>query len=193
MTFRALRLGERLLSSISYGSFSNYSPRGESGLAQRSRNICGGIKGGKVPLIQSAVPHLTSAAAAQLATFLNADVTLVPVPRSAPLAAGALWPAKVIADVLYKAGLGSDVLPCISRVTAVRKSSTSPASERPLVHEHYDSLSVKEGLMQPAQITLVDDVLTMGRTMFACALRIHDVYPPRGNPRLCDGQDDGPG
>lgn len=145
--------------------------------SQKSRNICGGIKSGKVALIQSAVPHLTSAAAAPLAPFLNQDVTLVPVPRSAPLTDGALWPAKVIADVLLEAGLGGDVLPCIERVTAVRKSSSSPANERPLVHEHYDSLGVVEELMRPAQITFVDDVLTMGRTMFACALRVHEVYP----------------
>ena len=166
-----------MLSKIPYGTFANYSPRGQSALSQRSRNICGGIKGGKVSLIQSAVPHLTSAAAAPLAPFLNQDVTLVPVPRSAPLTNGALWPAKVIADVLQGAGLGGDVLPCIKRVTAVRKSSSSTASERPLVHQHYNSLGVEEELIQPAQITLVDDVLTMGRTMFACALRVHEVYP----------------
>lgn len=99
------------------------------------------------------------------------------MPRSAPLTEGALWPAKVIADVLQGAGLGGDVLPCIVRVTAVRKSSSSPANERPLVHEHYDSLVVEQELTRPAQITLVDDVLTMGRTMFACALRLHEVYP----------------
>ena len=166
-----------MLSELPYGTFANYSPRGTSELSQRSRNVCGHIKAGKVALIESAVPLLEGLAAATLAPFLNAQVTLVPVPRSAPLAEGALWPAKVIADVLATAGLGGGVLPCVERVTAVRKSSSSPAKERPSVAEHYDSLDVQDQLIKPTQITLVDDVLTQGRTMVACALRLLEAFP----------------
>ena len=166
-----------MLSRIPYGTFANYSPRGTSELSKKSRDLCGAVKGGRAATIESALLHLTSPVAQALAPFLNPDVTLVPVPRSAPLAEGALWPAKVIVDTLYEGGLAGDVLPCIKRTKAVRKSSTSPANERPLVPEHYESLGIDEQLMQPAQITLVDDVLTMGRTMFACALRVHEAYP----------------
>lgn len=164
-------------SELPYGTFANYSPRGTSELSQKSRNVCGHIKAGRVELIRSAVPLLQGADAANLAPFLNPDVTLIPVPRSAPLAEGALWPSRVIADILAGARLGGAVLPCIERVTAVRKSSSSPAKERPSVAEHYDSLNVEDQLIKPARITLVDDVLTQGRTMIACALRLQEALP----------------
>lgn len=166
-----------MLSSIPYGTFANYSPRGSASRSQKSRRICGSIKAGNVNLIENALPHLKSPAAASLAPFLNPEVTLVPVPRSAPLAVGALWPSEVIANILRGAGLAGEVLSCIERVKAVPKSSSSPASERPLVSAHYESLAVDEQLLRPGQITLVDDVLTMGRTMFACALRLHEAFP----------------
>ncbi|GAB4228034.1 MAG: hypothetical protein Kow0032_07870 [Methyloligellaceae bacterium] len=166
-----------MLSEIPYGTFANYSPRGTSELSQKSRNICGHIKAGKVELIQSALPYLQSPDAAALAAFLNPKVTFVPVPRSAPLAEGALWPSRVIADILAGAGLGGSVLPCVERLTAVRKSSSSPAKERPSVAEHYESLGVEDQLIKPAEITLVDDVLTQGRTMIACALRLQEAFP----------------
>lgn len=69
------------------------------------------------------------------------------------------------------------MLPCLKRITAVPKSSSSPTSERPLIHEHYDSLTVEDQLLRPDQITIVDDVLTMGRTMFACAQRLREAFP----------------
>lgn len=115
--------------------------------------------------------------AAVLAPFLGPEVALVPVPRSAPLPDGALWPARVIADLLVEDGFGADVLPCLERVAAVPKSASSPASERPLWHQHYETLAVRADLLQPAQITLVDDVLTMGRTSYACAQRLHEAFP----------------
>lgn len=166
-----------MLSELPYGTFANYSPRGDSDVSQRSRTICGHIKAGKVDLIQSAVPHLKAEAAAVLVPFLNPGVALVPVPRSAPLAEGALWPARVIANVLVAAGLGEAVLPCISRIAAVQKSSSSPAKERPSVEEHLASLAVVKELIRPAEITLVDDVLTQGRTMIACAHRLEEAFP----------------
>lgn len=164
-------------SEFPYATFANYSPRGTSETSQRSRRICGKIKAGSVSQIEKALPHLKKLEAQVLAPFLNPDVTLVPVPRSAPLTDAALWPSKVIADVLAAQGYGSEVVPLIERVTAVRKSSSSPASERPLVPEHMDSMRVNADLIHPAQITLVDDVLTMGRTTFACASLLAEAMP----------------
>ena len=40
-----------------------------------------------------------------------------------------------------------------------------------------NSLEVDPALMPYDQITLVDDVLTMGRSAFACALKLHEAYP----------------
>lgn len=166
-----------MLSDLPYGTFANYSPRGTSELSQKSRQACGHIKAGKIELIKSAIPRIKSENAAVLAPFLNGDAVLVPVPRSAPLADGALWPAKVIADILADEGLGQEVLPCVRRASAVRKSSSSPGKDRPSVDEHYESLAVDRELVRPARITLVDDVLTQGRTMIACARHIEEAFP----------------
>ena len=101
----------------------------------------------------------------------------MPVPRSAPLREDALWPSKVIADVLQAAGYGGTVSPLLERITAVRKSSAAPAGECPLIPEHKASLQVRAELLIPEQITLIDDVLTMGRTTAACAELLQDHYP----------------
>jgi len=164
-------------SEFPYATFANYSPRGTSDMSLRSKRICGKIKAGKVSQIERALPHLEKPEAAVLAPFLNPDVILVPVPRSAPLPDGALWPSKVIADVLSENGYGGEVAPLIERIIAVRKSSSSPANERPLVPEHMASMQVNTDMLHPEQITLVDDVLTMGRTTFACASLLAEAMP----------------
>nr|WP_245223338.1 MULTISPECIES: hypothetical protein [unclassified Ruegeria] len=143
----------------------------------RSRRICGKIKAGSVSQIEKALPHLKKPEAEVLKPFLNPDVTLVPVPRSAPLTEGALWPSKVLAEVLAENGYGRDVSSLIERVTAVRKSSSSPASERPLIDEHKSSMRVNSDLIYPDKVTLIDDVLTMGRTTFACASLLQEAMP----------------
>lgn len=165
-------------SEYEYGTFANYSPRGTSELSEKSRRTCGAIKAGKINVLESAIPHLRKEDAAILRPFLNDGVTLVPVPRSAPLADGALWPSRVICDVLAANGFGRDVAPFLMRTRAVRKSSTSPAAERPLWPEHFESIEVDAAtLFRPEHITVVDDVLTMGRTSYACAQRLREVFP----------------
>lgn len=164
-------------SSYKYGTFANYSPRGNSDLSKQSRGTCGGIKAGRVDIIASAVPHLRASKSGNLHPFLGPDVTLVPVPRSAPLPEGALWPAKVICDVLHDHGFGQDVQTLLRRTKAIPRSSNSPAAERPLVPVHLDSIEAERPFFVPDKITLVDDVLTMGRTSFACAELLSAVCP----------------
>lgn len=162
-------------SEFPYATFASYSPRGTSETSLLSQRLCGAIKAGREDVLRTALPHLQLAPTLQ--PFLAADVTLVPVPRSAPLTQGALWPARVIADVLRAGGFGREVLPLVERVTAVPKSATSLAKDRPLWHAHYASLAARPGLIAPTKITLVDDVLTMGRTTYACAQRLHEAFP----------------
>ena len=164
-------------SSYKYGTFANYSPRGSSELSKQSRGTCGAIKAGRVDIIASAIPHLMNPKAAVLLPFLGPDVTLVPAPRSAPLAEGALWPAKVICDVLHEHGFGQEVQTYLRRTKAVPRSSNSPAAERPLVPVHMESIEAERPFFVPDKITIVDDVLTMGRTSFACAELLQAVCP----------------
>lgn len=172
---RTSRLAGLSLRFEVYATFANYSPRGNSPLSQRSRKVRGAIKAGREQVIRSAFRYLDEAAA--LGPFLNPDVTLVPVPRNAPLREGALWPSRVIADLLLDGGFGGEVLPCIERITAVQRSASARPEDRPLWTTHYESLQVDTGLLAPAQITLVDDVLTLGRTTYACAQRIREAFP----------------
>lgn len=164
-------------SNYEYGTFVNYSPRGQSELSKRSRGTCGAIKAGRIDIIESAIPHLRQEKSNVLHPFLGPDVTLVPIPRSAPLPDGALWPAKVICDVLCEHGFGTEVQTYLTRTKAVPRSSHSPAAERPLVDAHLDSIEAERPFFVPDKITLVDDVLTMGRTSFACAERMKQVCP----------------
>lgn len=164
--------------SIPYATYANYSPKGPTEISQRSRTACYGVKAGDSRYIQALIQDLVANFANYpFEGFLGPDVTLVPTPRSSPLVTGGLWPAKIIADALRAAGLGRDVLPLVERITAVPKSATAGPGNRPDVQKHYDSFGVTPVLLSPVKFTLVDDVLTKGRTTIAAAKRLQEAYP----------------
>lgn len=110
-------------------------------------------------------------------TILSQTTILIPVPRSSPLQTGALWPAQRIAEELVRVGFGSGVVPLVVRRTPVTKSSTAGPGSRPSPEAHYSSMGVAGQPMLVESITLVDDVVSRGRTAFAAAARLRDVYP----------------
>ena len=168
--------------NITHTCLVNYSPRGTSKKARESRRIRGNVKSARNDWIQRLVNHYRD----HLTPLLDAESTLVPIPRSAPLKRDAPWPALTIAEALLSEGLAAGITPCLERHTAIRKSSTCRnARERPLIGEHMDSMRVRDGLLQiPApKITLVDDFLTLGRTGIASALVLKEACP-EANIRL---------
>lgn len=122
----------------------------------------------------------------------GAHVVLVPVPGSRP-AQRADWTGERLAWCLKEVGLATEVWPLLRRLYAVRKSAFAAAGERPSVLEHCASFAVDGALRGPAaigqgplvkkcrrpelQLTLVDDVITRGRTLLAAAGRLREAFP----------------
>lgn len=163
-----------MISKVEYGTFANYSPRGQSPLSLKSKGICHRFKNGDPDILSKFIASMGDTMGI-FDAFFGQDVVLVPAPRSAPLVAGGLWPAKIIADALVEGGYGGRVLPCVQRRVAVPRSAG--AANRPTVQIHYDSFSVSAELLPEQKITIVDDVLTRGCTTMAMAMRLHEAYP----------------
>jgi len=111
-----------------------------------------------------------------LKNVFHNDMVLVPVPRASPIREGDLWPAYEIANSISRLGLGR-VSPLLERVKGVNPSSRSSPKARPTPTQHFESLSVRRNLSQVEEVVLVDDVITRGHTLIACAWRIEEAYP----------------
>lgn len=110
---------------------------------------------------------------------LFAHRTLVPVPRSSASRSvrDAQWPSLLLAQAIAARGEDMEIHPCIVRTRKIRSSHQS--SDRPSVEEHLDSLDLdSEARETPPGIVLVDDLVTLGSTMTACAkLLVDDGWP----------------
>lgn len=114
----------------------------------------------------------------ELARHLARAGVLVPVPKSSVHQPDSQWVPLMIAEALNFLGIGTGVEPLLERHTPVPKSGGVFRSEdRPSVQDHFDSMRVTSGLYGPDRVTLIDDVVTIGRTMFGAANRINDAYP----------------
>ncbi|GAA4277523.1 hypothetical protein [Aquimarina mytili] len=165
-----------MLSELDYATFARYTTRGNSENGRKSRRLGGAVKNGNRTVIQNALKVIVSTP--ELMDFFGKDAILVPVPRSSLYREGNLWPTKVIAEEMLKAGIGIEVCTCLERITAVPKSGfQTNAADRPSVQRHYESLAAHFDFLESNNMILVEDIITLGRTTFACASRLSDAFP----------------
>ena len=170
-----------MLSEIAFGSLLTYSPRGTAEVSERSRLVCSKVKSGHPATLLRVGEVLQEHTAPNgaLAAFFAGDVTLVPMPRSAPLVAGALWPAQRICQAIVQRQIAARTATILKREVAVQKSAWAPAGARPGVSTHYASMSAEADFEVGERIVIVDDVVTKGSTALAAASRIAEIYPDR--------------
>jgi predicted amidophosphoribosyltransferase len=161
-----------MIPSITFTSCYVYAPGGRCDVSERSRSLCALLKAGDARLIQKYARCVTQHAreCPTLAGFFRSSDVLVPVPGSEPVEPLRGSVARLLAEALVREGLAGAQCDCIRRVWPVRKSATAAPRDRP-------SVEFTRVCGDAARLTLVDDVVTRGRTLLAAATRLHDVFP----------------
>jgi predicted amidophosphoribosyltransferase len=156
-----------------------YSPKGDSEVSERSRQLCARVKNGSTKWLRSYVAsiHQQVTRKRQFCSFLTGHTLLVPIPNNPSSAQTSVWVARRLALTLQEAGLAEDVWTGLRRVSSVDRSSSAWMWERPTVQQHYRSFAVIPSPRPPTDIVLVDDVITKGRTLVAAAIRLHEAFP----------------
>jgi hypothetical protein len=105
---------------------------------------------------------------------------LIPMPRSSPQKVkDSLWPAMRICASLLKENIGVRIVPCLKRTKAVPKASTAGPGQRPTPTSHFRSIELDVTLFNrdPAYVTVVDDVITMGSSFIGVLPHLHSAFP----------------
>jgi predicted amidophosphoribosyltransferase len=156
-----------------------YSPKGDSEVSERSRQLCARVKNGSTKWLRSYVAsvHQEVTRKRQFSGFFNEHTLLVPIPISPTATRTSVWVARRLALTLQEAGLAEEVWTGLRRVSSVERSASAWMWERPTVQQHYRSFAVIPAPKPPTEIVLVDDVITKGRTLVAAAMRLHEAFP----------------
>src|SRR6266403_282131 len=139
-----------------------YSPKGKSEVSERSRQLCARVKNGSTKWLRSYVAsvHQEAIRKHRFSGFFNEHTLLVPIPNSPSSMRTSFWVARRLALTLQEVGLAEDVWTGLRRVSSVERSSSAWMWERPTVQQHYRSFAVIPSPKPPAEIVLIDDVIT---------------------------------
>lgn len=167
--------------SLSVFSLFPYSKKGDANSVDTVKKIVSSVKACRIGFLDTYFKDRLSAENRnELSAFIPPNATLIPLPKSAPLVEKALWPGKDICEFLIKNGFGKSYFPIIKRIRSVPKAAFQDNSvDRPSVQTHYDSILLEPNPLfkQTIQeIVLVDDVVTQGRTSYACYLKIKEQF-----------------
>jgi hypothetical protein len=168
-----------VIRTITFASCYAYSPFGSSAASERSRLMRALLKSRDAHFIFKYAVRVRQEVAGEspLTGFFRPTYVLLPVPGSAPRAAGFVSVAEYLATALIAEGLGQGIWRGLHRTCAVRKSATAAPGSRPTVGNHYDSFAVAKPAIPPQQVMLIDDVVTKGRTLLAAAARVQEALP----------------
>jgi hypothetical protein len=182
----------KLLSRLPFGAFLAYSPNGPANEEphRSSQRLRRAIKADGIylgaPAIDLAVRRLVEEAPAEILSILH-DAVLVPAPRSAPFPEGLeiplrgtardfLWVPRRICQKLVEARLAAGWAPILVRRFKVAKSAGAARGDRPLPAAHAESMAVVAQATAARRFVIVDDVVTRGATLLACASLLEQRY-----------------
>jgi hypothetical protein len=156
-----------------------YSPKGESEVSQRSRQLCARVKSGSTQWLRSYATNVHQEVTQNglFDGFFNEHTILVPIPDYRATNRTPFWVARRLALALQATGLAEDVWTGLRRVSSIERSSSAWMWERPTVQQHFQSFAVIPSSRPPREIVLIDDVITKGRTLIAAAMRLQETFP----------------
>lgn len=170
------------ISEVQFGSLLTYTPRGNQTEHYKSRTVMRNLKNdevlpsGNLMSVDIARTIQSNLRNYPFSDYFNEKTMLVPTPTSSLIKKDGLWVPQRITSALANAGLGINE-ECLMRETPLPRSSTSLASDRPKAIQHYNSMRVKESLLEPQEIILVDDVITRGARAMGAVNRLAEAFP----------------
>ena len=168
-----------MIDALEYAAALSYSPRGDSQISKTSRAYRDALKRADPVFLQKAAAHVAAQVAKGLfAGIFGVGTTLIPVPGSAPRRdQSSLWVPERLCQSLVKAKLSDEIWSPLRWTRAVPKSAFALRGERPTVQVHIDSLTIDDYLAPSESLVLVDDFVTKGRTLLACASLLAAAFP----------------